>query len=47
MVNTNYEVQAKKLRGKSDAHQTQALNIELNLQLIEMERAKTTEEDDE
>jgi hypothetical protein len=46
-VNTNYEVQAKKLRGNPRLTTTQALNIELNLQLIEMEQAKTTEEDDE
>lgn len=47
MVHPSYEAQANKLRGNPRLTPTQALNIELNLQLIEMERAKTTEEEDE
>jgi len=40
-----YEMHAKKLRGNPKLSHTQALNIELNLQIIEMERMKQEEEE--
>ena len=40
-----YEVQAKKLRGNPKLSHIQALNIDLNLQIIEMERMKQEEEE--
>jgi hypothetical protein len=46
-VPRGYEMHAKKLRGNPRLTPTQALNVELNLQLIEMERAKTTSEEDD
>ena len=45
-VPRGYESAAKKLKGNPRLSHTQALNIELNLQLIEMERTKQEEEDE-
>jgi hypothetical protein len=41
-----YEAQAQRIRGNPRLSPIQTLNLELNLQLIEMERAKTSEEDE-
>lgn len=47
---TGYESEARKLRGNSKLTEIQALNLELNLQLLELERTrnkKETEDDDD
>jgi hypothetical protein len=42
-----YETNARKLRGNPKLTPTQALNVEMNMQLIDMERARTSREDDD
>jgi hypothetical protein len=46
-VPNGYEVNAKKLRDNPRLSPVQARNLNMNLQLIQMERAKTSEEEDE
>jgi hypothetical protein len=46
-VPRGYEVNANRLRDNPKLTTTQARNLNMNLQLIQMERAKTSEEEDE
>ena len=45
-VPNGYEAQAQRIRGNPRLSPIQTLNLELNLQLIEMERVKTSEEEE-